>query len=220
MPMLIIQLAILIAVAFVIGCVLGRLIRGRNTADKDKENTIIAAALSAPAIDENPEPATSAKAIVADEPSKDKADEATEKIEEPSPETEIKELEADSEILEEIAVEEPVVEIQDIHRPELLEAPLNGKPDDLTAINGIGKSVEEMLQELGVFHYTQIAQWNVDEAAWIERHIGFFGRVTRENWSVQASKLAEVRSQSVSKKSTKPKKAAPKSKASTRAKKT
>lgn len=220
MPMLIIQLAILIVVAFVIGCVLGRLVRGRNAAIKDKENTIIAAALSTPAVDEKPEPVTSAKAIVADEPSKDKVEEVAEKVEEPLPETEVKELEAEPEILEQIAVEEPVVEIQDLHRPELLEAPLNGKPDNLTAISGIGKSVEEMLQELGVFHYTQIAQWKVDEAAWIERHIGFAGRVTRENWSVQASKLAEVRSQSVSKKSTKPKKAAPKSKASTRAKKT
>jgi len=72
MPMLIIQLAILIAVAFVIGCVLGRLIRGKKAADTNKENTIIAAALSKPAVDEKPEPVTPTKAVVVEEPLKDK----------------------------------------------------------------------------------------------------------------------------------------------------
>ncbi len=47
MPMLIIQLAILIAVAFVIGCVLGRLFKGKKSTANDKEDTIIAAALFA-----------------------------------------------------------------------------------------------------------------------------------------------------------------------------
>src|SRR5690606_34801750 len=112
---------------------------------------------------------------------------------------------------EEPSFEEPVAEVQDPDRPELLDAPLRGKPDDLTAISGIGEAVEGMLQKLGVFHYAQIAQWNMDESAWIERHIGFSGRVTRENWTTQASKLAEATQRSASKKSTKPKKAAPKS---------
>lgn len=51
----------------------------------------------------------------------------------------------------------------------------------------------------------------MDESAWIERHIGFAGRVTRENWTAQASKLAESTQRAASKKSPKPKKAAPKS---------
>lgn len=220
MPMLIVQLAILIAVAFVIGCVLGRLIRGRRIADTNKEDTIIAAALSKPALVEKPEPVTPAKAIVAEEPLKDEGEEAAEKAEEPLPQIEIKEPEADPESAEEILVDEPLAEVQDPGRPELLDAPLRGKPDDLTAISGIGKAVEELLQKLGVFHYAQIAQWNRDEAVWIERHIGFAGRVTRENWSVQASKLAESAQSSVGRKSPKSKKAAPKSKTPPRTRKT
>ncbi|MBO1038962.1 endonuclease [Brucella pituitosa] len=220
MPMLIIQLAILIAVAFVIGCVLGRLIRGKKAADTDKENTIIAAALSKPAIVEKPEPVTPNKAVAVEEPLKDKVSEVAEKVEEPLPQAEIEELESDPESVEEISVEESAAEAQDPDRPELLDAPLRGKPDDLTAISGIGEAVEGMLQKLGVFHYAQIAQWNMDESAWIERHIGFAGRVTRENWTAQASKLAEATQRAASKKSPKPKKAAPKSKASTRTKKT
>lgn len=220
MPMLIIQLAILIAVAFVIGCVLGRLIRGKKAAGRDEENTIIAAALSKPAVDEKPELITPTKAIVVEEPLKDKVNEVAEKVEEPLPQAATDELESSPESVEEPSVEEPVSDVQDTDRPELLDAPLRGKPDDLTAISGIGKAVEGMLQKLGVFHYAQIAQWNMDESAWIERHIGFAGRVTRENWTGQASKLAEVTQRSASKKSPKPKKAAPKSKASTRTKKT
>lgn len=220
MPMLIIQLAILIAVAFVIGCVLGRLIRGKKAADTDKENTIIAAALSKPAIVEKPEPVTPNKAVALEEPLKDKVSEVVEKVEEPLPQAETEELESDPESVEEPSVEEPVAEVQDPDRPELLDAPLRGKPDDLTAISGIGEAVEGMLQKLGVFHYAQIAQWNMDEFAWIERHIGFAGRVTRENWTAQASKLAESTQRAASKKSPKPKKAAPKSKASARTRKT
>ncbi|TCQ82514.1 putative flap endonuclease-1-like 5' DNA nuclease [Ochrobactrum sp. BH3] len=220
MPMLIIQLAILIAVAFVIGCVLGRLIRGKKAADTDKENTIIAAALSKPAIVEKPEPVTPNKAVALEEPLKDKVSEVVEKVEEPLPQAETEELESDPESVEEPSVEEPVAEVQDPDRPELLDAPLRGKPDDLTAISGIGEAVEGMLQKLGVFHYAQIAQWNMDESAWIERHIGFAGRVTRENWTAQASKLAESTQRAASKKSPKPKKAAPKSKASARTRKT
>ncbi|MDH7791945.1 endonuclease [Ochrobactrum sp. AN78] len=220
MPMLIIQLAILIAVAFVIGCVLGRLIRGKKAADTDKENTIIAAALSKPAVDENPEPVASTKAVVAEEPLKDKFKVVAEAVEEPMPQAKTEELESDPESIEEVLVEEPIAEFQDPDRPELLDTPLRGKPDDLTAINGIGKAVEGMLQKLGVFHYAQIAQWNMEESAWIERHIGFSGRVARENWTVQASKLTEATQRAVLKKNAKPKKAASKSKAPTRTKKT
>jgi len=220
MPMLIIQLAILIAVAFVIGCVLGRLIRGKKAADTNKENTIIAAALSKPAVDEKPEPVTPTKAVVVEEPLKDKVKAVTEEAEEPLPQADTEERESDPESVEEISVDEPVVEVQDPDGPELLDAPLRGRPDDLTAINGIGKAIEGMLQKLGVFHYAQIAQWSIEEAAWVERRIGFAGRVSRENWTVQASKLAEVTQRSVPRKNTKPKKAAPKSKAPTRTKKT
>lgn len=52
MPLLIVQLAILIAVAFVVGCFLGRILRRRKSAGSDHERTIVAAALSTPPLAE------------------------------------------------------------------------------------------------------------------------------------------------------------------------
>ncbi|MEN5297381.1 endonuclease [Brucella sp. TWI559] len=220
MPMLIIQLAILIAVAFIIGCILGRFAKGRKTVDTSQEDTIIAAALSKPALSEKPEPVATPKAVTVEEPVKDQVEAAAEPVDETVQTVGSKGPEAEAAQAEEITIEDEIVEVADPHRPELLDAPLKAVPDDLTAIHGIGKSVETMLQKLGVFHYAQIAQWNLDQAAWIERHIGFAGRVTRENWIGQAAKLLQSNQRSAAKKRAKPKKSGVKSKAPARAKKT
>lgn len=219
MPMLIIQLAILIAAAFVFGCVLGRLIKGRKAADQTREDTVIAAALSTPALSEKPESVPPLKEAGAEEPLQQASIETTVKAEEIPKAVEEKEPEAEAQLLEATVAEVAVVEVKDPARPELLNAPSKGEPDDLTAISGIGKSVETMLNKLGIYHYAQIAQWDLDQAAWVERQIGFVGRVTRENWSAQANKLAQTLQQSAPKKRAKPKKAAAKSKVSARIKK-
>ncbi len=44
MPLLIVQLAILVAIAFVVGCLLGRFVRRKGASVPDRERTIIAAA--------------------------------------------------------------------------------------------------------------------------------------------------------------------------------
>lgn len=220
MPMLIIQLAILIAVAFVIGCILGRLIKGRKASDKIQEDTIIAAALSAPALNEKPEPVALPTATAVEEPEKKLVENSPKQADEAVKMAGTEEPETDPEPVDDAPAEDPVTEVKDPHRPELLDAPLQGAADDLTAIDGIGKSVEAILQKLGVFHYAQIAQWNLDQSAWIERHIGFAGRVTRENWTGQAIKLVEVKERSTPKKRAKPKKAGAKLKDPARARKT
>lgn len=214
--MLIVQLAILIAVAFVIGCILGRLLKGRKPADKIREDIVVAAALSTPALDEKPEPVAPAKEAVVEETEAKPVEVAAEPvIDEPKAE-----LPSTIEEAEEAQVEETVVVVVEADRPELLDAPLRGKPDALTAINGIGNAIEAKLNKLGIFHYAQVAQWNVDQAGWIERNIDFAGRVTREDWIGQAAKLAEATSASATKRSAKPKRTAAKTKASTRPKKT
>ncbi|AAL52484.1 hypothetical cytosolic protein [Brucella melitensis bv. 1 str. 16M] len=96
----------------------------------------------------------------------------------------------------------------DAGRPQWREAPRRGKADELTAIEGIGKAIEAVLHELGIFHYDQIAQWTREEAIWIERRIGFPGRVEREGWIAQAAKLAEPPAKSTTKRGAKTKKAA------------
>jgi len=75
-------------------------------------------------------------------------------------------------------------------RPPYLPAPRNGIPDDLKEISGIGLKIEDKLNELGIYHFDQIANWNKENIRWIEEYLVFKGRVERENWIGQAKILA------------------------------
>ena len=76
-------------------------------------------------------------------------------------------------------------------RPEALSGPRNGKADNLKEIKGIGPKLEKLCNELGFFHFDQIAGWSADEIAWVNANLqGFKGRVSRDNWVEQARILA------------------------------
>ena len=76
-------------------------------------------------------------------------------------------------------------------RPEVLSAPRDGQADDLKQIKGIGPKLETMLNEMGFYHFDQIAGWSADEVAWVNANLqGFKGRATRDNWVEQAGTLA------------------------------
>ncbi|MCF7700291.1 NADH-quinone oxidoreductase subunit E [Loktanella sp. M215] len=74
--------------------------------------------------------------------------------------------------------------------PDRLEAPRGGAADDLKKINGIGPKIAGLLNDLGIYHFSQIAGWSEAEAAWIDSQLKFKGRVARENWIGQAKTLA------------------------------
>ncbi len=75
-------------------------------------------------------------------------------------------------------------------KPQTLAAPREGAPDDLGRIKGIGPKSLEKLNALGVFHYDQIAAWDLENARWIGAAIGAPGRVERDKWIQQARALA------------------------------
>ncbi len=52
-------------------------------------------------------------------------------------------------------------------RPWLLEAARRDRPDDLTQIPGISFQAERALNDLGIFHYDQIALWDEANVAWL-----------------------------------------------------
>ncbi|WP_022694659.1 hypothetical protein [Ponticaulis koreensis] len=79
---------------------------------------------------------------------------------------------------------EPVEET----RPESLDAP-RGEADDLKRIGGIGPKIELILNELGIFHFSQITAWTPGEQAWIDSYLRFEGRVMSEKWAEQAAEL-------------------------------
>ncbi len=74
-------------------------------------------------------------------------------------------------------------------RPAGLEAPRAGKADDLKRISGVGPKLEMVLNDLGIYHFDQIAAWSRTEIDWIDEYLQFKGRVDRDKWIAQAKKL-------------------------------
>lgn len=75
-------------------------------------------------------------------------------------------------------------------KPILLDKARNDAADDLKKIKGIGPKIEKTLNDLGVFHYDQIAAWDQAAIAWVDEKLSFRGRIARENWVSQAKALA------------------------------
>ncbi|WP_375173518.1 endonuclease [Pseudooceanicola sp.] len=76
-------------------------------------------------------------------------------------------------------------------KPAGLSAPRDGKADDLRKIKGVGPKLQSTLNEMGYYHYDQIAAWTAEEVAWVDQNLkGFKGRVSRDNWVDQAKQLA------------------------------
>ncbi len=76
-------------------------------------------------------------------------------------------------------------------KPEGLSAARGGKADDLKQIKGIGPKLESLCNEMGFYHFDQIASWGADEVAYMNENLkGFKGRVSRDTWVEQAVLLA------------------------------
>ena len=73
-------------------------------------------------------------------------------------------------------------------RPVPLHEPL-GEPDDLKKISGVGPKLESTLNELGIFHYSQIAAFTPENIAWVDGYLSFKGRIERDDWRTQAGAL-------------------------------
>jgi NADH-quinone oxidoreductase subunit E len=76
-------------------------------------------------------------------------------------------------------------------RPKGLTGPRAGRRDDLKRIDGVGALDESTLNNLGVYHFDQIAGWDDAQVLWMENHVFARGRITREEWQRQARDLAD-----------------------------
>ena len=86
--------------------------------------------------------------------------------------------------------EAPVTEAPVTETPKFLDAP-NGEKDDLKKILGIGSVIEEQLNDLGVYHYSQIAEFSDSDVANVNAHLNFPGRIERDEWIAQAQDLMQ-----------------------------
>ncbi|MEM9582501.1 MAG: NADH:quinone oxidoreductase [Pseudomonadota bacterium] len=79
----------------------------------------------------------------------------------------------------------------DESQPELLKAARTGGADDLKKIKGVGPQLEKTLNEMGFFHFDQIAAWGAKEVAWVDARLKFKGRIERDEWIKQSKALAK-----------------------------
>jgi NADH-quinone oxidoreductase subunit E len=85
---------------------------------------------------------------------------------------------------------EPVAALLDSpDRPPALEAP-RGDRDDLKRIKGVGPKIEGILNGLGIYHFSQIADWTRDNVEWVDGYLKFKGRIDRDDWISQARQFA------------------------------
>lgn len=75
-------------------------------------------------------------------------------------------------------------------KPRGLKQARKSGADDLKKINGVGPRIEKLLNELGIFHYDQIAAWNENHISWVDDYLSFKGRIGRDDWVAQAAQLA------------------------------
>jgi NADH-quinone oxidoreductase subunit E len=74
--------------------------------------------------------------------------------------------------------------------PEVLSAAREGGADDLKLLKGVGPKLEQTLNELGFYHFDQVAAWTPAQVAWVDSRLKFKGRIERDGWIEQAKILA------------------------------
>lgn len=79
--------------------------------------------------------------------------------------------------------------VDGVRPTNLLDAP-KGEADDLTKISGVGPKLLDKLNENGVYHFWQIAEWGPAEIAFMDDQLSFKGRIERDGWISQATEFA------------------------------
>ena len=78
-------------------------------------------------------------------------------------------------------------------KANLLVEPAFGNEDDLEEINGVGPMLGELLNEIGVYYFWQVAEWGPAEIEWVDNKLEHFkGRIERDEWVKQAKELAKL----------------------------
>ncbi|HAD28481.1 MAG TPA: NADH-quinone oxidoreductase subunit NuoE [Rhodobacteraceae bacterium] len=74
-------------------------------------------------------------------------------------------------------------------KPRTMTAPRKRGADNLKLMSGIGPKLEDALNSLGIYHFDQISKWSDAEVEWVDKHLKLNGRLRRDNWMEQATKL-------------------------------
>ena len=72
---------------------------------------------------------------------------------------------------------------------EYLDGP-EGEADDLKLINGVGPVLEGKLNDMGIYHFWQVAKFVQKDIDLVNDAMSFPGRIERDDWIAQAQNLA------------------------------
>ena len=72
-----------------------------------------------------------------------------------------------------------------------LDAP-EGEKDDLKLISGVGPVLEDKLNDMGIFHFWQIAKFEGRDIDLVNDAMAFPGRIERDEWIAQAKSMADA----------------------------
>ncbi len=66
--------------------------------------------------------------------------------------------------------------------------------DDLSLIKGVGPFLEQKLNQLGIYTFDQVSQWDQAEIERVTHEIGYFsGRIEKDDWVGQARRLLQLK---------------------------
>jgi len=88
-------------------------------------------------------------------------------------------------------VTKPAAKTKGPTKPRTMKAPRKAGADDLKLISGVGPKLEGVLNDMGFWHFDQIAKWTKAEVSWVDERLKFKGRIKRDKWIAQAKKLAK-----------------------------
>ena len=74
-------------------------------------------------------------------------------------------------------------------KPRTMKAPRKRGADNLKLMSGVGPKLEDALNRLGIYHFDQISNLSDAEVEWVDKHLKLNGRLRRDNWMEQATKL-------------------------------
>ncbi len=86
----------------------------------------------------------------------------------------------------------PVADVKAGSAPANLLKAAKGDADDLKKISGVGPKLLGTLNDAGVFHFWQIAEWGPADIEYMDDKLSFKGRIERDGWIKQAGEFAKA----------------------------
>ncbi len=167
---------LLLLIAYVMGCTIGCWLRGVSSRE--------AARTTAPEV-KSPKRAVG---TVSTEPTPAATLMAETVSTEPTPAATVTAETASS---EKPATMKPPTSRKPARRTSVKSKPAATDADDLKRIKGVGPVIERKLNDSGVRHFRQIAEWTPADVEEMDEALDFKGRIVRESWIAQAEALAK-----------------------------